>query len=368
MAPGCLKRKGKCVILQNMKRRTIFSRLAGLLLLVSFMWLAPKAAVTAQNTASLAINPAQINVPLGNQVLLKVTVMGGVNVNAFDIKLIYDQDRLSLASWAHGDYLSALFCMQEVKTPGVLELLGCTQLNQPAVSGDGILLELVFNTRALGTVDINITEAAFADPSGVQSAPQRQNGVVNIQNLPTFTNTPATTLTPSITYTTAPLTATPTPSQPTATMTVSPLPSQTFTATLPANVTPSPSMPPTFTATNTPISGVIGPTTPDPSGTAIFPRATDTPGGYPPGMPTGKATDATGQPTQIGSLAGQTETPERDMPTQPDGTNESPARRAAKQVLNYLLWGGLVISLVILVLMVIVVIQRRKHKDEDLLL
>ena len=56
------------------------------------------------------------------------------------------------------DYLKNLSCLHEVNQPGVLEL-ACTQVAQQAVSGDGVLLELVFDSLAVGVGDVTITEA-----------------------------------------------------------------------------------------------------------------------------------------------------------------------------------------------------------------
>ena len=289
--------------------------------------------------------------------MVELAVNNGVDVNAFDIRLTYDQQRLSLQSWAHGGYLKALSCVNEVKTPGLLEL-DCTQIAQAEVSGDGVLLELSFNTLALGTADITLEEAVFADAQGVRSQPERANGVINVQNLPTYTptqtSTPTTSLTNTVTYTPTPTggatqaTLTPLPTQITATGGPSLTPSPT---PLEIQATPTPAGTPTKTLT-TPISGVVEPVrrsltpttgTPDPQGT-------------------GTAVSQVPQPTDP---AGDDATPFAPDPGQEDGDEfENPSSA---------FWNGfllvvLIASLVALVVMAVILIRRRANQDEDLLL
>lgn len=98
---------------------------------------------SAARAPMLRIEPALLVVPLGNQVVLAIDIVGGVDVNAFDIMVNYDQQRLALVDWSHGDYLNNLTCLHVVDQPGVLEL-ACTQVARPGVSGDGVLLQLFF--------------------------------------------------------------------------------------------------------------------------------------------------------------------------------------------------------------------------------
>jgi hypothetical protein len=46
------------------------------------------------------------------QAALHWVVRNGVNVNAFEVTLTYDQAVLGLDSWSPGDYLSNLNCLQ----------------------------------------------------------------------------------------------------------------------------------------------------------------------------------------------------------------------------------------------------------------
>ena len=207
-----------CVILNIMKRTADCLSIRAITLLLFMTFAVGLSTASAQDVTVLAVNPAQVNLPLGNQFVLELTVDDGENINGFDLRLTYDQGQLSLLSWAHGGYLKSLSCVNEIKTPGLLEL-ECSQVGQSAVSGDGTLLKLTFDTLALGTSDIALVEAVFVDDEGLQSQPERANGVVDVQNLPTWTPTFTVTSTLAPTQT---LTVTPTSSQvpPTATVVV----------------------------------------------------------------------------------------------------------------------------------------------------
>lgn len=289
--------------------------------------------------------------------MVELTVSDGVAVNAFDIKLTYEKDRLALQSWAHGGYLSALSCVNEIKSPGLLEL-DCTQLGQDPVSGDGVLLELIFETKALGTSPITLEEAVFADSQGLQTQPQRVNGVVNIQNLPAWTPTYTLTPTPTLTQT-ATITFTPTQPPP------SPTPRRiTGTPTLASSPTAAPDLntptvegPPTKTLA-TPISGVAGPAS------RHSPTSSDVSA-----VETALATSTQQEqeahtPTPSDSAQGEV----IDAAHTPEG-----GQKISPVVRNQAMWNTILLVLLIaslgaLGIMIVLIIRRRQQKDEDLLL
>ena len=315
-----------------------------LLILASALRTIPAA---AQAVTILAVAPAQVSLPLGNQFVLELTVSDGEDINGFDLRLTYNQGQLSLLSWAHGGYLKSLSCVNEIKSPGLLEL-ECSQIGQSAVSGDGTLLELTFDTLALGSSDMALVEAVFVDDQGLQSQPDRANGVVNVQDLPTWTPTFTVTSTIAPTQT---LTVTPTPSQvpPTATAiaaTNTPTPSLTPSLTSqPGQGTPvpdgtqTPEGTPTQTLT-TPISGVAGPSQRTLTLTATLMTAT------------AKPTD-TAEPQGTATL---------------DEEGEADAQSPRMGLWARLLLGFGVLLLVALVVLILLRIRRRKQQNEDLLL
>ncbi|HAF47637.1 MAG TPA: hypothetical protein DCL08_00135 [Anaerolineaceae bacterium] len=302
---------------------------------------------SAQVTPTLAVDPSRITVPLGNQVRFELEVSDGQDVNAFDMMINYDLDRLTLLDWEHGDYLSNITCTHIIRQPGILELK-CNQVSQPEVDGDGILLVLTFETTGIGFPDVTITEAAFIDSQGDLTYPVRQHALVEVTLDPTFTPTATITFTPTVTFT------------PTAGF--SPTPSNTATPTSIVSSTPSPT-----------------------AGTIILPTATleETEPPYP--------EEATVMETEaaypIGEMTAAVVTPMPDDTSPPDQTSvptdetgdqeisptepgvPSPAQALVRGLWKTVLWGTLILGALILLGIGMVYILRRKQKsEEDLLL
>jgi len=202
------------------------------LLLVSLLLAALPLPVLGQGGTVLAVDPAQASVEVNGEREITLLVTDVDNLNAFDVQVEYDADRLSLSKWAFGDLLSNLAVVKRDDLPGSFRLVA-TQLATPGVSGDGILLKLTFKGKLEGSSAITITKAEFARSEGGLSLPELEHGSMTIiaaQPTATPTRTPTVTLVPTATATKA-ATATPT-----ATRTATALP----TATQVASATPAP--------------------------------------------------------------------------------------------------------------------------------
>jgi hypothetical protein len=127
--------------------------------------LRPGKAVSAQATPYVWVNPAQGQVVSGASVQVELVVIGGENVNAFDISIRYNPDLVTLDSWQYGTYLSNLWTVYTQNNPGDLRL-AAAQLATPGVTGDGVLLKLFFSGLAPGQTDLLIDNLAFSDPLG----------------------------------------------------------------------------------------------------------------------------------------------------------------------------------------------------------
>ena len=179
-----------------------------ILLAVILLFSARTLITSAQTETVIAIDPESSQVPIASQVQIDLSVANGLNINAFDVIIEYDADYLQLEGWVNGDMLSNLAVVKKVDDPGLFRLV-CTQLATPPVSGDGTLITLIFYTEALGTTNLEITKAEFADSSGNLSLPLRQGGSITIENTPTPTRTATLTATLTSTATqTLPVTAT----------------------------------------------------------------------------------------------------------------------------------------------------------------
>ncbi len=335
------------ILIEMMSARKI----QGIVLLILLLFLGFGVQVSpglAQVTPRLAVDPSRITVPLGNQVQFELEVSDGRDVNAFDMMINYDLDRLTLLDWEHGDYLSNLTCTHLIRQPGILELK-CNQVSQPEVDGDGVLLVLTFETTGIGYPDVTITEAAFIDSQGGITYPVRQHALVEVTSDPTYTPTPTNTFTPTVTST------------PTAGF--SPTPSSTGTSTPFFNPTPSPTagtiIPPTATLAET--------AQPYPDQVTV----TETEAAYPIVEETAvietQTPDGTASPDQTSMPTDETGGQEIS-PTEPE--TPSPAQALVRGLWKTVLWGTLILAGLILLGIGMVYILRHKQKseEEDLLL
>jgi hypothetical protein len=379
-----------------------------LVLGVALLLARPLPSVKGQSTASVAVTPAKSQVPLGNAITVRLAVNGGENVNAFDVTVDYDAGLLALADWAHGDYLSNLAVVKETNEPGRLRI-AATQLATPAVSGDGILLELHFNTKSAGLAQIEISEAIFATPTGTEFFPNWVGGEVSVTNDPTYTPIPSITPTPLSTHT---ATATQSPTQ---TSTPIVLPTHTATATQPPTQTPTRTHTPTVDdpkpdPTGTPVPTATATTQGGPSQntpTARTPSATEKattpPTQTPPvtatPLPTGLATEAAARTATAAEAQMATDAADEPQLRWPAGTatpeggseqrtqaaiaatathladplpaehGQSPPSETGTQAwLERLLWSALLLSMIAFLIMLVLAIRQKNNQSEDYLL
>jgi hypothetical protein len=298
----------------------------------------------AQSQTTLAVEPEAREVPFGNQVVLELTVTLGLNVNAFDLTVEYDPEVLSFEAWENGDYLTNLATVKEVNDPGTFRL-AVTQLAQPAVSGDGVLIALTFNSEGAGESSINLVDVAFADSQGNKFEPETVDGMVAVTLSPTFTSTPTPTRTPTTKPT---LTSTPDPNDGTA------YPAKN-------DVTATPTSGPSG---NSETGTYVAPGVEAQAGTA-YPENTDAP-------PTQAEQDEAGAASTDQS-AGETNqdsnaelTVEEKAAAEPEKAEDQ--LESAKSGWNALLWVILIIALLAMAVFVLIAIRRRRNNGEDLLI
>ena len=299
--------------------------------------------VSAQGDTQLLVSPQTLSVPVGTDILIELGVIDGENINAFDVTINYDADILSLDTWEYGDYLSNLAVVSQTNQPGLLRL-AATQLATPAVSGDGVLLRLTFNTLSAGQSPITIVEADFADSQGSMIEPVTFDGAVNVISTATFTGTP----TPTRTGTGV------TSSTPTATNT--PFPTTAQTTPAPVQVTATPSTGPGQTTSTQELTEEVksSPTT-----SALSP--TQSAAVTTPGM---EGTDQSALAAGTGEGNGL-ETHSQDVTTSGE---PSPEREPDQgQFLRWLLWGLLIAIMLAVAVMGVIFYRRKNNKEQDLL-
>lgn len=317
--------------------------LAALVAVLCFGFL-PARAAEAQSQTIISVQPEDVEIPLGNEVVLELTVTLGLNVNAFDLTVEYDPDLLDFVKWENGDYLKNLAVVKKVDDAGSFRL-AATQLAQPAVSGDGVLIKLTFDTVGAGESAIHIFEATFADSEGNKMEPVTVDGLVAVTLTSTFTPTPTPTRTPTTKPT---LTPTPEPGGGTA----YPVKNE-ITATLTSQPTG-----------NLDGGGYIAPGSEEPLGTA-YPEGESLPSEpvgqeMTPAAYSGSASGDNDRETGVTSSGEE----------QGGGTSDQPkeSSETSKSDLNVFLWVVLSIMLIAMAVMVRIAIQRRRNKGEDLLL
>ncbi len=142
------------------------------------------------------LSPSALDIPVGSSGTLSLEVLGGVEINAYDVTVRYDPALITFVSWSHGPYLSHLAQVYKVDEPGKLRLV-FTQLATPPVSGDGILLNLVFRGAAEGVSEVLIEALDFAGADGTITNPQLIGAsVIVTAALPIVAATPTLTLPP----------------------------------------------------------------------------------------------------------------------------------------------------------------------------
>ena len=330
--------------MNNMKKYLWTVNKIALIVALSLILFGPAVSpVAAQSQTVCSVTPDQMEVPLGNEVVLEVDVLLGLNINAFDLTVVYDPAILSLEAWEHGDYLDNLANVKIEEDPGFLRV-AATQLATPAVSGDGTLLEITFNTLAAGQSAVELVDVTFSDSDGNKTEPVLEEGIINVVHSATYTPTPTPTRTPTPKPTVTPQqtddgSGYPVKNDPTRTATTT---AGDYSPTEPVEGVGEGGQP-TATAENYP----SGP------GYAIQ-ETLENQSGY----PEGGVSEDSGAAGQNDELAA-------------DGSSEGESEQAVmagQSVLNALLWAVLVFAMLVLIGMVIIVLRRRKQKHEDYLL
>ncbi|MCJ7696373.1 MAG: cohesin domain-containing protein [Anaerolineaceae bacterium] len=317
------------MILKNLRAPTlIFLGLMTGLALLSNVNLTP-GIVKAQTETLVRIEPESRSILLNATTAVDIQVIDGVNINAFDLKITYDADILLLESWSLGDYLSNLAQVKKEQAAGLLRLV-YTQLATPPVSGDGILLHLVFKGLSVGNSPVVIEAISFADSAGNLTYPETSDGVIIVQ-----LNT-SPTATPTITQT---LTRTPT-----KTNTQNPQPSETGTLITPSKTLTSSLPEATFTNT--------------PETTEMVTEATSTTEGenLDDNELMSGTTPATSPPQPEGSLInGGGESTKKSPELVENGVRNDDKN----EMINKVLWALLILFVLILAIMVFILIKRK---------
>lgn len=165
--------------------------------------LAGASGACAQAPGLARVSPETASLEVGGEVTLSLEALGAEDVNAYDVTLTYDPAVVTLLGWSHGGFLSNLAQVYQIDKPGTLRLV-FTQLATPPVSGDGVLLELVFGGVAPGESAVTIERLDFAGASGGIINPELRPGLLRVLPVPADSPTPTETAPPAATRTPSP--------------------------------------------------------------------------------------------------------------------------------------------------------------------
>ncbi len=221
--------------------RLLFVMIATLSLLFGVP-IAGESAARAQGVTEVSIDPGESSIAVAASVEIKVNIANVVDLNTYDLTIVYDEAVVTLESWAHGGFLSNVSVVYRDEKPGWLRL-AVTQLAPPGVSGNGTLLILKFKGKNTGSTTIEIQDAQLVNISNEMILPTARNGVISVGMQPTAsrTNTATHTATATVLFT--------------ATDTATATRTHTFTPMLTATMNPFVTWTPTRTRTPTAITG-----------------------------------------------------------------------------------------------------------------
>ena len=148
--------------------------------------------VYAQDQTSIRLDPSYVALPVGSITTLLIQITGGNNLTAYDLSLSYDPTILQLQSWTNGSYFSNLALIKSENQPGMLRI-AAAQVGSPAVSGDGVILNLVFLGNGAGLSAINIEKMDLVNAEGQLINADLSNGEIEVYTPPTATLEPLPT-------------------------------------------------------------------------------------------------------------------------------------------------------------------------------
>jgi len=165
--------------------RNLILLLSCLVLLLSF---SPTRGVTAQETGPwiyFSPDPSYIYINGSNRVTVQVMIREAVDINTFDVKVNFDPSKVTLESYAYGDFLKEIICVIEIEEVDSL-WLSCTQMAQPGQSGTGSLFQMVFQGVAEGTTPLTLTRAFLGNKNDEYVYPGTTDGTLNVVNAANF--------------------------------------------------------------------------------------------------------------------------------------------------------------------------------------
>lgn len=132
---------------------------------------------------ALAVEPVAPSIMVNETVSVPVNITGVVNLIAIEIHLSFDPNKLEVVEVTNGSFLQADFVVQNTfdNAAGTVDY-AIAQISQPPVSGNGMLLTIVFRAKAPGKASISFRETNAAPEGALLSDPDGKAIQVSLVN------------------------------------------------------------------------------------------------------------------------------------------------------------------------------------------
>ena len=143
--------------------------------------------VRAQTETVLAVTPAggQLWLNAANSVEMAIMISDVVDLQGFDITIIYDPLIVQIDRWDYGEMLSSPATVKRVESPGSFRLAAIQIAGEPA-SGIGSLVTLTFSGLIPGESAIIIAASALSTDTAETIQHTCQNGAITSAYDPEF--------------------------------------------------------------------------------------------------------------------------------------------------------------------------------------
>ena len=128
--------------------------------------------------ALVSITPSSVASPaIGEQLVISVSITGGVDVKAYDFRVQFDNTALRYVSAVPADYLPEVANPSPTVSADRVRLAGVSFVG--VGNGDGVLATITFEVVAVKASTLTLLDVHLADSNFGVSTPRTANGIVN---------------------------------------------------------------------------------------------------------------------------------------------------------------------------------------------
>ena len=144
--------------------------------------------VMAQDSARVVIEPGFEKIVIGEQLVVQVQIKEAADLGGYQFVVQYQADMLELVEHSNGDFLGStgrdVRHLPAREEAGKLTLGAISLGDDEGASGDGVLVELTFDTLQLGRAEISLSDVKLTSAAENEaSSPDTSNGQFIIEEL-----------------------------------------------------------------------------------------------------------------------------------------------------------------------------------------